>query len=721
MDRYLLGFVAWVQSAGAAGMLAFALAYVLATVLFLPGSILTLGAGFVYGVGIGSALVWVAANVGAALAFLLGRTLAREWIAARVARNPRFAAIDRAVAQQGLRIVLLTRLSPVFPFNVLNYAFGLTRVRFRDYVLGSLVGMIPGTIMYVYLGSLVTSVTELAAGRPSGGAAQQVFYFAGLAVTVAVTVYVTRVARGALGEVTGEVARPGPAPVARPEVPSRALVLPDDEHNRVLLSQVHPSGRPNPTPRGRYNLVVVGAGTAGLVSAAGAAGLGARVALVEHHLMGGDCLNVGCVPSKALISAARVAALTRAAADFGVHTAAVEVDFPKVMERMRRLRARLAPTDSVARFEQLGVDVYLGTGRFIGPTTLEVDGRMLEFSRAVIATGARAAAPDIPGLEAVGYLTNETLFWLTELPRRLAVIGAGPIGCEMAQTFRRFGSEVTLFEMGAQILPREDVEAAAIVQRRMRADGVQLVFGARVARAERRGADIVVHYDADGAARSVACDRILVGVGRAPNVEGLDLEAAGVTYDAHGVRVNDYLQTTNPRIYAAGDIASRFKFTHTADFLARIVLQNALFLGRKKASALHVPWCTYTSPELAHVGLSEREAAARGIAVATLTVPLHEVDRAVLDGADEGFLRVHLKKGTDRLLGATLVAEHAGEMISEITLAMVAGRGLGTLAATIHPYPTQAEVIRKAGDAYNRTRLTPTVKKLFAWWLARRR
>jgi len=731
VNQWLLGFVAWIRGAGTAGMAIFLVAYVVACVLLLPGLVLTLGAGFAYGVAVGVPLVWVSANLGAAVAFLLGRTLARERVAARVAGNPRFAAIDRAVEREGFKIVLLTRLSPAFPFNLLNYAYGLTRVTFRDYVVGSLIGMIPGTAMYVYLGSLVTSVTQLSSGAPSGGAAKQALTWVGFAATVAVTLMITRIARRALDEVTaGEASSDLAASQRVAGVPARAplpepqpLVLPDDEHNRTLLSHVHPVGRTNPTPTGRYNLVVLGAGTAGLVSAAGAAGLGAKVALVEHHLLGGDCLNVGCVPSKALIGAARAAASARGALALGVRVGSVDVDFPAVMERMRRLRAQIAPNDGVERFTRLGVDVYIERGRFTSPTTVEVDGRRLEFSRAVIATGARAAAPPIEGLEETGYLTNETVFWLTELPRRLIVIGAGPIGCEMAQAFRSFGSDVTVIHVDPHVLPREDADAAAIVERRMAADGVRLIHGARVTRAERRGREVVVHYDIGGNAGQLVGDRILVGIGRAPNVEGIGLEAAGVRYDASGVVVDDYLRTSNPRIYAAGDVASRFKFTHVADALARIVVQNALFgtFGRKKASALVVPWCTYTTPEVAHVGSSARDATARSIEVTTIDVPLRENDRALLDGEDDGFLRVHLRKGSDRIVGATLVAAHAGDMMSEVTLAMTSRTGLGAIGSTIHPYPTQSEVMKKAADAYNRVRLTPRVKKLFAWWLERSR
>jgi pyruvate/2-oxoglutarate dehydrogenase complex dihydrolipoamide dehydrogenase (E3) component/uncharacterized membrane protein YdjX (TVP38/TMEM64 family) len=713
-------FLDWVRGAGTTGMVAFVAAYVAACILFLPGLILTMGAGLVYGVAVGAPLAWVSATIGAVAAFLLGRTVARDAIAKRVASNPRFAAIDRAVEREGLKIVLLTRLSPIFPFNLLNYAYGLTGVTLRDSAIGS-VGMIPGTVLYVYLGSLASSVGELAAGRADAGSAGLALQVVGFLATGAVTVLVTRLARRALNEATAENAADGAGHTgALPaHVPGR--MLPDDEHNRRLLAHVHPPRRVNPTPAGRYNLVVVGAGTAGLVSAAGGAGLGAKVALIERHLMGGDCLNVGCVPSKGLIGAARVAASARAAGEFGVRVRGVDVDFPAVMERMRRLRADIAPLDGVGRFTELGVDVYLGQARFTSPTTIEVDGRTLEFSRAVVATGARAAELPIPGLADAGYLTNETIFTLTALPRRLAVVGAGPIGCEMAQSFARFGADVTLFNDVDHVLPREDADAAAIVQRQLEADGVTVRCGATITRVERRGDEAIVHYEQGGAAHTCTADRILLGVGRAPNVEDLDLEAAGIAYDRHGVTVDDRLRTTNKRVYAAGDVASRFKFTHTADALARIVLANALFRGRRKASALTVPWCTFTSPEIAHVGLYEHEARARGLEVDTITVPLRDVDRARLDGEDEGFLKVHVQKGKDTILGATLVAAHAGDMISEISVAMAAGAGLGTIANVIHPYPTQAEALKKAADAWNRTRLTPFVKKAMAWWLARAR
>lgn len=505
------------------------------------------------------------------------------------------------------------------------------------------------------------------------------------------------------------------------EVISSAL-LPLDEHNLRLQRNAHPTDWVNPTLAGRYNLVVIGAGTAGLVTAVGAAGLGAKVALIERHLMGGDCLNVGCVPSKALIRCARAAAAARRASAFGVRTGEVTVDFPAVMERMRRLRSLISPNDSVHRLKDLGIDVFLGSVRFSGPDTVEVEGQKLHFSRAVIATGARAVTPPIKGLAEVGYLTNETLFSLTQLPRRLAVIGGGPIGCEMAQSFARFGSLVTLIEADKQILIREDYDAARRVESALVCDGVKIICGGKAAEVRRVGDERTIVVDCGGQRHEITVDAILVGVGRAPNVEGLNLEAVGVRYDPRaGVIVDDRLRTTNKRIYAAGDICSKYKFTHTADALARIVIQNALFFGRAKASALTVPWCTYTEPEIAHVGMYERDAEAAGIPVQTFTVELKDVDRAILDGEDEGFLKVHVRKGTDQILGATLVAGHAGEMTSEITLAMVAGAGLGTLAKTIHPYPTQADVLKRAGDTYNHTRLTARVKSLMTQFLAWRR
>jgi pyruvate/2-oxoglutarate dehydrogenase complex dihydrolipoamide dehydrogenase (E3) component len=496
---------------------------------------------------------------------------------------------------------------------------------------------------------------------------------------------------------------------------------PVDEFNRELVRNAHPPQWANPTPARRYNLVVIGAGTAGLVSAAFAAGMGAKVALVERHLFGGDCLNVGCVPSKCLIRCSRAAADVRDAERFGVRVPqGAEVDFPAVMERMRRLRARISRHDAVQRFAATGVDVFLGEGRFTGLDTVEVGGAGLRFKRAIIATGARAFDPPVPGLAEAGYLTNETVFNLTERPARLAVIGAGPLGCELAQAFQRLGSRVTVVEKTPQLLPREDPDTAAVLAAAFERDGVRVRLSSECTRVSRRGKARVIHLSCDAKDEELEVDEVLVGAGRAPNVQGLGLEAAAVAYDERrGVHVDDLLRTSNRNILAAGDICLKHKFTHTADATARIAVQNALVFRRQRLSALTIPWCTYTDPEIAHVGLYEAEAAERGMEVDTFKQDFAEVDRAIADGEIEGFVKVHVKKGTDRILGATIMARHAGEMISEVTAAMVGGIGLGSLSGVIHPYPTQADAIRMAADAYNRTWLTPFVRsvlrRLMAW------
>jgi pyruvate/2-oxoglutarate dehydrogenase complex dihydrolipoamide dehydrogenase (E3) component len=396
----------------------------------------------------------------------------------------------------------------------------------------------------------------------------------------------------------------------------------------------------------------------------------------------------------------------------------LDFDFSKAMERMRRLRADISRHDSARRFrDELGVDVFIGKGRFVGRDRVEVGDTELLFKKAAVCSGARATTPPISGLSECGYLTNETIFSLTELPRRLAVIGAGPIGCELAQAFARFGSRVTLLESAPQILGREDRDAAAILQNALQNEGIDLQTGVKILSVARQDKDRILHLEREGRHTELIVDTILVGAGRTPNVEDLGLDTAGIAYDKSGVLVSDTLQTSNHLVYSAGDICSPYKFTHTADAQARILIANALFMRRQKVSALTIPWCSYTDPEIAHVGMYERDARKQGIVVTTLTVPLAEVDRAVLDGETAGFARVHLKKGSDRILGATIVARHAGEMINEISLAMTSGLGLGAIARTIHPYPTQAEVVKKLADMYNRTRLTPFAKRVLAGWL----
>jgi pyruvate/2-oxoglutarate dehydrogenase complex dihydrolipoamide dehydrogenase (E3) component len=501
--------------------------------------------------------------------------------------------------------------------------------------------------------------------------------------------------------------------------PPQIEVKPADEFNKKLVENAHPADWTNPKPAGRYNIVVVGAGTAGLVAAAGAAILGAKVALVERHLMGGDCLNYGCVPSKALIRASRAAYAITEAREFGIEAPAPTIEFADVMRRVRRVRAEIAPHDSVQRFAGLGVDIFLGHGHFTGKRSLEVEGERLDFRKAIIATGERAAVPPIPGLAEAGYLTNETVFSLTALPRRLIVIGGGPIGCELAQAFARLGSQVFLVSDVPRLLPKEDTDVAALLEKQFRSEGIELILGAKVERAERSAVGKILIVDCGQRKQTVVGDEILLAVGRTPNVEGLNLEAAGVHYDEKGVTVDDHLHSSNKNILAAGDIGSRYHFTHAAEALGRIALQNALFFGRKRASDLVIPWCTYTNPEVAHVGMNEEEARKSGIEIETFTLPFAENDRGVVDGDTAGFARVHASKKNGRVLGATLVSRHAGESIGELVMAIQHGIKVGALGAVIHPYPTEAEIIKRLGDLSQRGRLKPWMKqtlvKTFQW------
>lgn len=511
---------------------------------------------------------------------------------------------------------------------------------------------------------------------------------------------------------------PNTAPAAETSIPPGPL-YPPSEPNLRLRANVHPTGWRNPTPAAKYHLVVIGGGTGGLVTAAIAAGLGARVALMERHLMGGDCLNVGCVPSKAVLRAARAWTAAREAAErFGGPEACGDGDFAAAMERMRRIRADLSGVDSAARFRELGVDVFLGDARFTAPDAVEVNGDVLRFRRATIATGSRPRVPEIPGFAETEYLTNQTVWGLGERPARMLVIGGGPIGCELAQAFARFGTRVTLLEKGERILPHDDADAAAVVARSLERNGVEIVCGASVSSAERRGDERIVHFKHGAQERTAAAEQLLVAIGRLPNTEGMGLEEAGVRHGREGIETDGRLRTSNRRVFAVGDVASRYQFTHMADAMARLVVPNALFWARGKVGELVVPWCTYTSPELAHVGITAEEAVRRGEEVRTITIPLAEVDRARLDGETEGFLRVYLRGGSDRILGATLVAEHAGDIISQITAAMHAGTGLGKLGGTIFPYPTQAEVIRKAADQWRRGKLNPLARRVLGAFFA---
>src|SRR5438552_5118070 len=481
---------------------------------------------------------------------------------------------------------------------------------------------------------------------------------------------------------------------------------------------------------GVYNVVVIGAGTAGLVAAAGTAALGGRVALVERNLMGGDCLNFGCVPSKALISSARLIQQIRESEKWGLDRQEPQFAFQKVFERMRARRAKIAPNDSQDRFESLGVDVFRGEARFVSPHEVEVNDQKLRAKNFVIATGSRAVIPKIEGIETVPYFTNETIFdELKEKPESMIVLGGGPIGCELAQTFRRLGVQVTIVQRGDQLLPREDRDVADFLERRLINEGVRIIKHADVHSVAASGTRKVALQLLDRqsgrlAERTFFADALLVAIGRSPNLRRLDLRAAGVDVNERGVCVTDYLQTSQRHIYAVGDVIGPFLFTHMADAQARVVVRNIVapfqFL-RQKMDYSVVPWCTYVDPEVAHVGLGEKEAQQKNIDYDLFVVPLEDVDRAVVESEEAGFAKILTAKGSDRILGATIVAPHAGDLLHEFVLAMKAGIGLGKIASTIHAYPTFAELARKPGDIYSKTRLTLRVNKSLTWLYKRAR
>jgi len=472
------------------------------------------------------------------------------------------------------------------------------------------------------------------------------------------------------------------------------------DSDKIWRNLVFPAGYANPRPHARYHLCVIGAGPAGLVTAIAAAGLGARVALIERQAMGGDCLNVGCVPSKALLEFTRE---HRGKASFG-----------PAFEWLRRVRAELASHDSVERYTAAGVDVFLGAATFVGRDSVEVAGDRLHARRFVIATGARAAMPPIRGLDAAGALTNETVFDLREQPATLAIVGAGPIGCELALAFARLGTEVDLLESASRVLPGEHLDASATVAAALAAAGVRLHVGAGVREVAREDGGAIVLKLADG---SLAASRLLVAAGRRANTDDLGLEAAGVSLNRHGlIAVDEKLRTSNSRIFAAGDVCTPLQFTHHADAHARIVVQNSLFLPTATTRQLIVPRCTYTQPEVAQVGPLSQELEQNGVAFDKWRISLGALDRARTAGDPEGFAELLTAKGSGKILGATIVGTDAGEQIASVCVAMSNRLSLGRLAATMLPYPTRAEFIKRLADQYNRTRLTPAVSRIMKRW-----
>lgn len=491
-----------------------------------------------------------------------------------------------------------------------------------------------------------------------------------------------------------------------------------NNYEREYLENLCPTGWRNPAPQSRYDLLILGAGPAGIGAAREAVALGARVALIERHRLGGGSLNYGCIPSKALLRTARLYAEMRHAENFGgVSPARIPFDWPAAMMRLQRIRARISRTASASGLSREGIALFFGNARFISPDAVAMDGVTLRFKNALIATGSGPLLPGIPGLAEVGFLTSETVFDLPELPESLLVIGGGPLGCELAQAFARLGTRTVIAHSEPLFLPQEERDAAQMVSDALARDGVEIHLNSKAVKARAEGKMKAVDLLRDGQSMTTTVDEILTGIGRMPAIQGLQLELAGIDYDAErGIHVDDFLRTRNPRIYAAGDVCLEHRFTNTAAASARIVVRNALRRGRERLSTLTIPWCTYTDPEIAHVGLYVQEASERRIPVKTFTIPMHDIDRAIADSEDTGFVKIHLREGSDHILGATVVARNAGEMINTVSLAMATRIGLVALSKVMHAYPTQGSAIQRAAEAYVRSRRP---SRLAAWWQSR--
>ena len=653
--------------------------YVAVTALSLPGAaLMTLAGGAVFGLLWGTLIVSFASSIGATLAFLASRFLLRDWVMARFGR--RLAAIDAGVRKEGAFYLFTLRLVPVFPFFLVNLLLGLTAMKARTFYWVSQLGMLAGTVVYVNAGTQLARIDSLA-GIVSPGL---LLSFALLGVF--------------------------------PLIANR--IVESVRARRVYARWPKPA-------RFDRNLVVIGAGSAGLVTAYIAAAVKAKVTLIEKHRMGGDCLNTGCVPSKALIRSAKFLSHVGRAGEFGCRAATADFSFAEAMERVQRVVRTVEPHDSVERYSGLGVEVIEGAAKIVSPWAVEVtrDGgarQTLTTRSIVIAAGARPFVPPIPGIEEIGYLTSDTVWALRELPRRLVVLGGGPIGCELTQAFARLGAQVTQVEMLPRIMIREDAEVSERVTRRFRAEGIAVLTnhkarqflvedGEKILVAEHEGRDVRIPFDA-----------VLVAVGRVANLQGYGLEEIGVGA-SRTVDTNAFLQTNYPNIYAAGDVAGPFQFTHTAAHQAWYAAVNALFdpFRKFKADYAVIPWATFTEPEVARVGLNEQEAKEKGIPYEVSRYDLDDLDRAIADSEAHGFVKVLTVPGKDRILGVTLVGEHAGDLIAEYVLAMKHGIGLNKILGTIHIYPTLAEANKYVAGVWKKAhapeRLLAWVERFHAW------
>ncbi|TFH86400.1 pyridine nucleotide-disulfide oxidoreductase [Billgrantia azerbaijanica] len=681
-------FQAWLAAEPVTVVGGFFALYVVMAALSLPGAaLMTVLGGALFGLGWGLLVISFASTLGATLAALIARTLARGPLERRFAAQ--LERINAGIRREGAFYLFTLRLIPLFPFFVINLVMGLTRMRLWTFYWVSQLGMLPGTAVYVNAGRELGELQSLS-GILSPGL----------------------IGSFALIGLFPWLARAGVAIAKR-----RRLAV---RFDRPACFD--------------YDIVVIGGGSAGLVASYIAAAVKARVALVESDRLGGDCLNTGCVPSKALIRAARIAQEVREAPRYGVHTAAPQVDFPAVMAHVRRAIREVEPHDSRERYEGLGVEVVAGRASLADPWRVQVTGpdaeRELTTRQVIVASGARPRVPELPGLDAIEVLTSDNLWQLETLPERLVVLGGGPIGCELGQSFARLGSRVSLVEMGGQLLPREDVEVAEVVQQRLAAEGVAVWLDARASRVEpgagEDGADVLVvearGADGETMEQRLVFDRLLVAVGRVANVAGLGLEALGVETRADGtLAVDETLQSVLPNVWACGDVAGPFQLTHASAHQAWHATVNALFgeFKRFRVSYRALPAVIYTEPEVARVGLSEREARSRGTEYEVTRYALAELDRAIAEGLTEGFIKVLTVPGKDRILGVSIVGHGAGELLAEFTLAMTHGIGLNKLLGTVHPYPSWSEAVKASAGAWKNAhkpeRLLAWLARYFAW------
>lgn len=636
----------------------FALVYILSAALSLPGAtILTIAAGAIFGLGIGVILVSFASTIGATLAFLASRFLLRDFVQGKF--NDKLSSINQGVKKDGAFYLFTLRLVPVFPFFLINLIMGLTPIRTITFFFVSQLGMLPGTAVYVNAGTQLAKIDSIQ-GVPSPS----------LLLSFALIGVLPLFSKWIIGTVKSR------------------------KHLGLYKKPRHFD----------YNMVVIGAGSAGLVSAYIAAAVKAKVALIEKHKMGGDCLNTGCVPSKALIRSAKILNYFKRSNDFGFEALPAKIDFAKVMERVQKVVKEVEPHDSVERYTSLGVECIQGEARIRSPYEVAVNDRILITKNIVIATGASPLVPPIPGLSDVKYLTSDNVWALRELPRRLIVLGGGPIGCELAQSFSRLGSQVSLVEMASRIMAREDEDVSSLITEKFHSEGISVLVSHKALRVE--AAEKVLICEHQGKEVRVPFDEILVALGRKANVKGFGLEDLKVEISSRGTVVADeFLRTTNyPNIYICGDVTGPYQFTHTASHQAWYVSVNALFSPFKKYKVDYrvIPWCTFTDPEVARVGINEQEAKEKGIPYQVSRYGIDDLDRAIAEGEAHGFVKILTPPGSDKILGVTIVGDHAGDIIAEYVAAMKHGFGLNKILGTIHIYPTLAEANKYAAGVWKK-------------------